>query len=96
MKHFDKEKILRILVVIAALVIALWTGLMISINYIVNPIIYWIASTEGARIFLSCILSWLGVSKIFDLYYAHYKRKKKLQKFNALNVPYPRTFRGRK
>ncbi len=35
--------------------------------FIVDPIIYWLASTEGARIFISCILSWLGVSRLFDL-----------------------------
>ncbi len=96
MKYFRTKKSLRILGFIASLISALLIGLLISINFIVNPIIYWIASTEGARIFLGCILSWLGVSKLFDLYYKRYKRRKKLRKFNALNVPYPRTFSGRK
>ncbi len=96
MKYLRTKKSFRILLLIASLISALFIGLLISVNFIVNPIIYWIASTEGARIFLGCILSWLGVSKLFDLYYKRYKRRKKLLKFNALNVPYPRTFSGRK
>ena len=96
MKYLDAEKFLRVLFVIASLIVALLIGLLISLNFIVNPIIYWIASTELARIFLGCILSWLGVSKLFDLYYKRYKRRKKLQRCNAFNVPYPRTFSGRK
>ena len=73
----------------------MFIGLIISINLIVDPIIYWLASTEGARIFISCILSWLGVSKLFDLFYKRYWRRKKLKRVNALEIPYPRTFKGR-
>tara|TARA_Y100001968_G_scaffold155017_1_gene141590 strand:- start:536 stop:826 length:291 start_codon:yes stop_codon:yes gene_type:complete len=96
MKHLKTKKIFKALVVIACLLFSLMIGLLISVNFIVDPIIYWLASTEGARIFIGCILSWLGVSKIFDLYYKYYKRRKKIERFNALKVPYPRTFRGRK
>ena len=78
------------------LIASLLLGLLISVKFIVNPIVYWFASTEGARIFIGCILSCLGVSKCFDLFYKFYKRRKKRQRFNALTVPYPRTFRGRK
>ena len=96
MKKFNTKKIIRGLAVIACLALSLFVGLLISINFIVDPIIYWIASTEGARIFIGCILSWLGVSTSFDLFYKRYKRRKKIARFNALNVPYPRTFKGRK
>jgi len=96
MKHLASQRIFKAFLVLAGLVIALLIGLLISINFIVDPLIYWLASTEGARIFIGCILSWLGVSTIFDLYYRHYKRRKKIERFNALDVPYPRTFRGRK
>ena len=96
MKNFNTKKIIRALLVIICLISSLFLGLLISINFIVDPIIYWLASTEGARIVIGCILSWLGVSTIFDLYYKYYKRRKKEERFNALNVPYPRTFRGRK
>ncbi len=96
MKYFSKKKFFRALVVVACLVVALFIGFLISMNFIVEPIIYWLASTEGARIIISIILSWLGVSKFFDLFYKHYRRRKKIARFNALNVPYPRTFRGRK
>ena len=82
--------------VACSLIILLWIAFLVSINFIVNPIIYWLASTEGARIFIGCILSWLGVSRLFDLYYKYYKRRKKNHRFNALDVPYRRTFRGRK
>ena len=96
MKNFNQKKLIRALLVIACLTFSLFIGLLISINFIVDPIIYWLASTEGARVFIGCIVSWLGVSTFFDLFYKRYKRRKKIQRFNALNVPYPRTFRGRK
>ncbi len=96
MKNLNTKRFLRALLVVAGLIVSLFIGLLISLNFIVNPIIYWLASTEVARIFIGCIFSWLGVSTIFDWYYIHYKRRKKIERFNALNVPYPRTFRGRK
>ena len=96
MKNFNTKKIIRALLVIACLTFFLFIGFIISINLIVDPIIYWLASTEGARVFISCILSWLGVSIFFDLFYKRYSRRKKLKSFNALNIPYPRTFKGRK
>ena len=96
MKRLNTKKILRALVVFVSLLLSLFIGLLISINLIVNPIIYWLASTEGARIFLGFILSWMGVSRLFDLFYERYKCRKKIEKFNALVVPYPRTFKGRK
>ena len=96
MKFLNTKKKIKAVVVVFCLITSLLIGLLISINLIVDPIIYWLASTEGARVFIACIISWLGVSKIFDLYYKHYKRRKKLERFNALNIPYPRTFRGRK
>ena len=96
MKYLNTKKKIKAVVVVVCLITSLLIGLLISINLIVDPIIYWLASTEGARIFIGCILSWFGVSTIFDLYYKRYKRRKKIERFNALNVPYPRTFRGRK
>ena len=96
MKNLKTKKFFKAFIVVASLVSSLFIALLISVNLIVDPIIYWLASTEGARLFIACIISWLGVSKIFDLYYQRYKRRKKLERFNALNIPYPRTFRGRK
>ena len=96
MKQPNTRKIFKAFVVFACLIVSLMIGFLISINFIVDPIIYWLASTAGARIFIGCILSWLGVATIFDLFYMHYKRRKSIEKFNALDVPYPRTFRGRK
>ena len=96
MKHLNAKKIFRVLVVAFCLFVSLWIGFLISINFLVDPIIYWLASTELARIFIGCILSWLGISKFFDLFYKLYKRSKRQERFNALNVPYPRTFKGRK
>ena len=96
MNNLKTTKLLRVLAVFALLLFFLLLGLLISINFIVDPIIYWLASTEGARIFIGCILSWLGVSTFFDLFYKRYQRRKKIERFNALDVPYPRTFRGRK
>ena len=96
MKNPKTTKLLKVLAVFAFLLFFLLLGLLISINFIVDPIIYWLASTEGARIFIGCILSWLGVSTFFDLFYKRYQRRKKIERFNALDVPYPRTFRGRK
>ena len=96
MKYLNTKKFFKALVVVACLIVSLLLGLLISVYFIVDPVIYWLASTEGARIFIGCILSWFGVSTIFDWYYKLYKRRKKIARFNALNVPYPRTFRGRK
>ena len=96
MKNLKTKKIFKAFLVIACLFLSLFIGLIISVHLIVDPIVYWLASTEGARIIIGCILSWLGVSTTFDLYYKCYKRRKKIERFNALNVPYPRTFRGRK
>ena len=96
MKNTKTRKLFRALAVFAFLLFLLLIGLLISVNFIVDPIIYWLASTEGARIFIGCILSWLGVSTFFDLFYKRYQRRKKIERFNALDVPYPRTFRGRK
>ena len=96
MKNSNIKKIIRVLLGIACLTISLFIGFIICINLIVDPIIYWLASTEGARIMISCILSWFGVSILFDLFYKRYRRRKKLKRFNALNIPYPRTFKGKK
>ncbi len=96
MKHLNKKKFVRTCLFISSLFVFLFIGFLISINIIVDPIIYWLASTEVARIFISCCLSWLAVSTSFDLFYKYYKRRKKNERFNALNVPYPRTFKGRK
>ena len=96
MRNFNTKKTIRALLVIACLAFSLFIGFIICINLIVDPIIYWLASTEGARIFISCILSWLGVSRLLDLFYKRYRRSKKLKRFNALDIPYPRTFKGSK
>ena len=96
MTNFNTKKIIRALLVIACLAFSLFIGFIISVNLIVDPVIYWLASTGGARAFISFILSWLGVSTLFDLFYKRYRRRKKLKRFNALNIPYPRTFKGRK
>ena len=96
MKYINTRKIFRALLVFSCLIVSLLIGLLISINFIVDPIIYWLASTEGARVLIGCIFSWIGVSTFFDMFYKRYKRRQKLEKFNALNVPYPRTFKGRK
>ena len=96
MKNLNTTKIFKALLVFSCLAFFLFSGFLIIINLIVDPLIYWLASTEGARIFISCIFSWLGVSTLFDLFYKRYRRRKKFKRFNALNIPYPRTFKGRK
>ncbi len=96
MRDLNQKKIIRALLVISCLTFFLFIGLIVSLNFIVDPIIYWLASTEGARIFISCIISWVGVSTLFDMFYKRYRRRKKNKRLNALNIPYPRTFKGRK
>ena len=96
MKNFKTKRLIRTLIVFSSLTFSLFVGFLISIKLIVDPIIYWLASTEGARVFISCIISWLVVSTVFDLFYKRYRRRKKIKRFNALNIPYPRTFKGRK
>jgi len=96
MKNFKTKRLIRTLIVFSSLTFSLFVGFLISIKLVVDPIIYWLASTEGARVFISCIISWLVVSTVFDLFYKRYRRRKKIKRFNALNIPYPRTFKGRK
>ena len=96
MKNLNTKKVFKAFIVLASLITSLFIVLLISVNFIVDPIVYWLASTSWARIFIGCTLSWLGVSKTFDIYYRSYKRRKKIERFNALKVPYARTFRGRK
>ena len=92
----NTRKIIRVFIVLGCLICTLLIGLFISVNFIVDPIIYWLASTELARLFIACFLSWLGFLRLFDLFYKFYRIRKRKQGFNALDVPYPRTFRGRK
>ena len=96
MKRLNSKRFVRALFVVLGLIVFLLSGLFISLNFIVDPFVYWLASTKGARIFIAWLGSWFGVSILFDLFYKSYKRMKKVERFNALNVPYPRKFRGRK
>ena len=96
MKKLNTKKIIRALIVIACLAFSLFVVFLIIINIVVDPIIYWLASTQGARVFISCLISWISVSSLFDLFYKRYRHRKKLKRSNALNIPYPRTFKGRK
>ena len=96
MKNLNTKKRIRALVFLAIIALSLFIAFLISINFIVDPIIYWLASTHKARMLIAFILAWFLVSICFDLFYKHYKRRKKIKRFNALNVPYARTFRGRK
>ena len=96
MTNLKTKKVFKAFIVVASLITSLFIALLISVNLIVDPIIYWLASTAWARVFIGCAISWFGVSKTFDIYYRSYKRRKKIERFNALKVPYARTFRGRK
>ena len=95
MKNLNKDKIIKNISIVLIIILLLVIFIFISLNLIVDPIIFWLASTERSRILISCILSWIIVSKLFDLYYQIYIYKKKSKKFNALKVPYPRKFQGR-
>ena len=96
MKKINLKKIKRNIIVIVTIMIVLTISIFISLNLIINPLIYWLASTEAARVFLSCIISWLGVSFLFDIFYKIYKSRAKSKKSNAMYIPYQRKFRGRK
>ena len=96
MKKIKYKKRIRALVFLAIIALNLFIAFLISINFIVDPIIYWLASTQKARMLIALILAWFLVSICFDSFYKHYKRRKKIERFNALHVPYARTFRGRK
>ena len=96
MKRVNSKRIIRSLFVFGGLIVFLLISLFISLNFIVDPTIYWLASTETARFFIACVVAWLLVSTLFDLFYKCYKHSRKVEKFNALNIPYPRQFRGRK
>ena len=96
MKNLKTKKRIRTLVSLSSITISLFIAFLISINFIVDPIIYWLASTEKARMLIAFAMAWFAVSISFDLFYKDYKRRKKIQRFNALHIPYARTFKGRK
>ena len=95
MKSSNYVKVVRTISFLLLIIFFLIISLFISLNIIVNPLIYWIASTEGIRIFIACIISWFIVSRCFDLYYRNLIKRKRIKRFNALNIPYERKFRGR-
>jgi len=96
MKKPRSTKLVKGLLIIILLVLILLITVLISINLIIDPIIYWLASTEIARLFIACVFSWFTISQLFELFYKFYKSRNKSKRFNALNVPYPRQFKGRK
>ena len=96
MKNLNTKKRIRALVFLAIITLSLFISFLISFNFIVDPIIYWLASTQKARMLIAFILAWFVVSICFESFYKHYKRRKKIERFNALHIPYARTFRGRK
>ena len=96
MNSLNTQKIFRILVSISIIIILFVFTILISINFIVDPIIYWLASTEKARIFIACIISLLINRILFELFYKYYIYRKRKTKFNAMKIPYHRKFKGRK
>ncbi len=96
MKKIKSKRVVRTILIFGIFTVILLIGLYINLILVVDPIVYWLASTEGARLFIAFVLSWFIISKLFDLYYQKYKKRLKDRNFNALNVPYPRKFKGRK
>ena len=94
-RNLLSNKLFRATFFVCLAIICLLLLQLIILDFIVNPIVYWLASTKGIRILLAFILSWLIISKLFDLYYQYYKNKILKQKFNALSIPIQRKFKGR-
>ena len=96
MKPLNKKKLVRGIIVILIIIFLLVLLIFLSLNLIVEPITYWIASNEKARVFISCILGLYLFTLLFNLFYRKYLNRIKRKKFNALKVAYPRKFSGRK
>tara|TARA_B100000700_G_C15035146_1_gene852433 strand:- start:1036 stop:1281 length:246 start_codon:yes stop_codon:yes gene_type:complete len=78
MRRLNAKKTYRTLFFVGALLIALFMGIFISDNLIIDPIINYLAAEEGARVFLSCILSWIGLSRLFNLFDKIFRSKKSI------------------
>tara|TARA_Y100001968_G_C19079142_1_gene582137 strand:- start:145 stop:390 length:246 start_codon:yes stop_codon:yes gene_type:complete len=78
MWRINATKTFRTLFFVGALLFALLMGVFISDNFIIDPIINYLAEKEGARVFLSCILSWIVVSRLFNLFYKIFRSNKKI------------------
>ena len=62
------KKRIRALIFLAIITLSLFVAFLININFIVDPIIYWLASTQKARMLIAFILAWFWVSICFDLF----------------------------
>ena len=96
MKYINFRKIFRACTVISIMILLLIILISLSTSLIVDPLIYWLASTSIARLFIASIISLFLLTILFDLFYKYLIYKKRKAKFNALKIPYPRKFEGRK
>ena len=67
MKRLNTKRFLRSLFILISFIIIYIFCISISNNFIVTPIVNYLAEFETARIFVSCILGWFGLSTIFNL-----------------------------
>ncbi len=96
MKYINFKKIIRACTVISIMSLVLIILISLSKSLIVDPLIYWFASTSIARLVVACFISLFLLTRLFDFFYKYWIYKKRKAKFNALKIPYPRKFVGRK
>ncbi len=67
MKRLNTKRIFKTLFILITFFIIYIFCISISNNLIVTPLINYLAESETARIILSCILGWFGLSNLFNL-----------------------------
>lgn len=67
MKRLNTKRVFRTLFILFTFIIIYILSISIANNFIVTPIINYLSESETSRIFVSCILGWLGLSSIFNL-----------------------------
>ena len=67
MRKLTPKKIFKTIFILISFIITYIICIAIANNFIVTPLINYLSDSEIARIFVSCILGWFGLSTIFNI-----------------------------
>ncbi len=68
MKGLKTKKIFRSLLILITFIMIYIISISIANNLILTPMVNYLAKVETARIFVSCILGWYGLSSLFNMF----------------------------
>ena len=67
MKRLNTKRIFKTLFILVSFILIYIICISIANNLILTPLVNYLVEEETARIFVSCILAWLGLSSLFNL-----------------------------